>query len=349
MNVSRDLLHRLPKTELHVHLDGSLRPETLIELAREHDKPLPAEDSESLREHMYVRDARNLVDYLARFDITLSVLQTADALDRVAYELAEDAARENVRYMEVRYSPVLNTHEGLSLHDVVDASLRGLRRAADDFGIRTNVIICALRQMSPETSVQLARVAADFKDRGVVAFDLAGPEYDYPPKKHEAAFRVAAHANLGLTVHAGEAFGPASIGQALHDCGANRIGHGTRLHEDAELMRYVRDLRIPLEICLTSNVQTRVVESLDAHPAKQYFHDGIVVTLSTDNRLMSGTTVTDEYVHAHEHLGFGWTELTAIARMGFESAFLPWPEKRRMLDGFDLEIERSRTLLRSAL
>lgn len=343
MSVSRGLLRRLPKTDLHVHLDGSLRAGTLIELAREYRQPLPADDPESLREHMYVRDARNLVDYLARFDITLSVLQTTDALDRVAYELAEDAARENVRYMEVRYSPVLNTREGLSMHEVVQASLRGLHRAADDFGIRTNVIICALRQMSPETSVELARVAADFKDRGVVAFDLAGPEYDHPPKKHEAAFRVAAHANLGVTVHAGEAFGPDSIRQALHDCGADRIGHGTRLHEDAELMRYVNDFRMPLEICLTSNVQTRVVESLATHPAAKYFDDGLVVTLNTDNRLMSGTTVTDEYAHAHEQLGFGWTELTAIARMGFESAFLPWHEKRTLLAEVDAEIQASRS------
>lgn len=343
MNVSRDLLQRLPKTDLHVHLDGSLRPETLIELAREYRQPLPADDPESLREHMYVRDARNLVDYLARFDITLSVLQTTDALDRVAYELAEDAARENVRYMEVRYSPVLNTREGLSLREVVEASLRGLHRAADDFGIRTNLIICALRQMSPETSVELARVAADFKDRGVVAFDLAGPEYDHPPKKHEAAFRNAAHANLGITVHAGEAFGPASIGQALHDCGANRIGHGTRLHEDAELMRYVNDFRIPLEICLTSNVQTRVVDSLATHPAKKYFDDGLLITLNSDNRLMSATTVTDEYLHAHEHLGLGWSELTRIARMGFESAFLPWAEKRTLLAEVDAEIQASRS------
>lgn len=340
MNVSRDLLRRLPKTDLHVHLDGSLRPETLIALAREYHQPLPTDDPESLREHMYVRDARDLVDYLTRFDITLSVLQTADALDRVAYELADDAARENVRYMEVRYSPVLNTREGLTLHEVVEASLRGLNRAAKDFAIRANVIICALRQMSPQTSVELAHVAADFKDRGVVAFDLAGPEYDHPPKKHAEAFRVAAHANLGITVHAGEAFGAASIRQALHDCGADRIGHGTRLYEDTELMRYVNDFRIPLEVCLTSNVQTRVVDSLATHPAKRYLVEGLVVTLNSDNRLMSGTTVTDELAHAHEHLGFGWTELAAIARMGFESAFLPWPEKREMLETVDREIAR---------
>jgi adenosine deaminase len=331
VNVTRELLHRLPKADLHVHLDGSIRPATLIDLARAYRKPLPTFDEAALADHMLVRDARNLVDYLARFEITLSVLQTADALERAAYELAQDAAAENVRYMEVRYSPVLNAREALTMGEAVDASLRGLRRAAEDFGIRTSVIICALRHMDPATSVELAKLAVDFKDRGVVGFDLAGPEYDYPPKKHVAAFRLAAHANLALTVHAGEAFGPDSIRQAVHDCGANRVGHGTRLFEDADLMRYIKDFRIPLEVCLTSNVQTRAAATLADHPVRRYFDAGLVVTLNTDNRLMSGTTMTEEFARAHDHLEFGWDELCAIARMGFESAFLPWDEKRQLV------------------
>jgi adenosine deaminase len=173
----------------------------------------------------------------------------------------------------------------------------------------------------------------------VAAFDLAGPEYDYPPKKHVAAFRHAAHANLALTVHAGEAFGPDSIRQAVHDCGANRVGHGTRLFEDEDLMRYVNDFRIPLELCLTSNLQTRAVPSLAQHPARIYFEAGLVVTLNTDNRLMSGTTMTEEFTRAHEHLRFDWQELCAIARMGFESAFLPHREKESLLREIDAEIE----------
>jgi adenosine deaminase len=338
MKVTRELLHALPKADLHVHLDGSLRPETLIELARAYDQPIPSFDAEVLRDHMYVRDARNLVDYLARFETTLSVLQTAEALDRVAYELAEDAARENVRYMEVRFSPVLNSRERLTMEEVVEATLRGLERARRDFGIRTSVIICALRHMDPSTSLELARVAIEFKNRGVVAFDLAGPEYDFPPKKHIAAFRLAAHANLGLTVHAGEAFGPDSIRQALHDCHAKRIGHATRLFEDADLMAYINDFRIPLEICLTSNVQTRATPTFADHPARSYFDEGLVITLNTDNRLMSGTTMTEEFARAHEHLRFTWEELCTITRMGFESAFLAHAEKQSLLSTIDAEI-----------
>ena len=334
----RERLLSLPKTDLHVHLDGSLRPATMLELAREYGVSMPAADADALYEHMVVRDARNLVDYLARFDTTLSVMQTAAALERIAYELAEDSAAEGVRYLEVRYSPVLNTRRGLTMHEVVEATLAGLRRAERDHGVRTGVIICALRHMSPDTSLALARVALDFRDRGVVAFDLAGPEDGEPPRKHLAAFQLVADGNLGLTIHAGEAFGAASIHQAVHTCHANRIGHGTRLYEDPDLLRWVTDFRVPIEVCLTSNVQTRAADSYEAHPLRRYFDAGAVLALSTDNRLMSGTTVTDEYVHAHESLGFEWDELRVLARSGFEAAFLPWREKQELLAKVDADV-----------
>lgn len=339
MQVTRELLEKLPKTDLHVHLDGSLRPETMIELAREYHKTMPKWDADELRDYMHVQDARNLVDYLARFDTTLSVMQTADALERIAYELAEDAAAENVRYMEVRYSPVLNIQEGLTLNEAVDAPLRGLRRAEQEFGIRTAVIICGLRNMSPETSMDLAELTVDHRDRGVVAFDLAGAEYNYPAKKHREAFYKVVNANVAATIHAGEAYGPESIHQALHYCNANRIGHGTRLFEDRDLMRYMNDFRIPIEICLTSNVQTRAVASFEEHPVRLYYDEGLVVTLNTDNRLMSATTVTEEYWRAHKHLAFTWDELCDIAIMGFESAFLPYQEKLALVERIKEEID----------
>jgi adenosine deaminase len=329
--MNRELLHALPKAELHVHLDGSLRPATMIELAREYGTVLPVSEPDALGDYMYVRDARDLVDYLDRFAITLSIMQTADALERIAYELAEDAAAENVRYMEVRFCPALNAQEGLTPHGAVEATLKGLRRAEQDVGIRTGIIVCGLRSMSPGVSLEMAEVAIDFKDRGVVAYDLAGGEKDNPPKLHRDAFDRARKANLAVTVHAGEAFGPASISQAIRYCGANRIGHGTRLFEDPDLMAYVNDFRIPLEICLTSNVQTRATSSFAEHPARLYFDHGLVVTLNTDNRLMSGTTMTDEFLRAHEHLGFSWDELCAIALHGFESAFMPHQEKQALL------------------
>jgi adenosine deaminase len=338
IHVTRELLQQLPKTDLHVHLDGSLRPETMIELARAYGKKLPTFDVEELRDYMHVQDAQNLVDYLARFDTTLSVMQTSEALERIAYELAEDNARENVRYIEVRYSPVLNIQEGLTLTEAVDAPLRGLRRAEKDFGIQTAVIICGLRNMSPHTSMELADLTVDHRNDGVVAFDLAGAEDNHPAKKHRDAFYKVINANLAATIHAGEAYGPESIHQALHYCNANRIGHGTRLFEDPDLMAFVNNFRIPLEICLTSNVQTRAVKRFEDHPVRLYYDEGLVVTLNTDNRLMSATTVTDEYWRAHQHLGFTWDELCDVAVMGFESAFLPYQRKVAQIEAVKQDI-----------
>jgi len=338
MEVTRELLHRLPKAELHVHLDGSLRPETMLELAAEYGKKMPAHDPGHLADYMHVQDARNLVEYLERFEITLSVMQTADALERIAYELAEDLAKENVRYAEIRYSPILNSMGGLPLTETVEAPLRGLRRAEADFGIRTAIIICGIRNMEPATSRDLADLTVAYKDRGVVAFDLAGAEYNYPAKKHKDAFYTVINKNMAATIHAGEAYGAESIHQALHYCRANRIGHGTRLFEDPDLMRFVNDFRIPIEICLTSNVQTRAVADFASHPVRQYYDAGIIVSLNTDNRLMSATTVTEEYWRAHQHLGFTWDELVDIALMGFDSAFMHRDEKLAMMARVKQEI-----------
>jgi adenosine deaminase len=330
---------RLPKTDLHVHLDGSVRVDTLLELADQQGVELPHSEPVALYDHMHVQDARDLVDYLSRFDITLSVMQQADAIERIAFELAEDAVAENTRYLEVRFSPVLHQQDGLSMEDTVESALRGLRRAEATYGVRAGVIICGIRNMSPHTSMGLADLTVAFKQRGVVAFDLAGAEYNNPAKMHREAFYRVGNANVAATIHAGEAFGPESIHQALHYCNANRIGHGTRLFEDPDLMQYVNDFRIPLEICLTSNVQTRAVASFADHPLRLYYDEGLVVTLNTDNRLMSGTTLTEEYWRAHQHLGFTWAELCAIAIHGFESAFLPYHEKREMVAAMSAEID----------
>ena len=330
-SLTRETIRRMPKPELHVHLDGSLRPATLLELAAEQKVALPTTDVGALGRYLHVSDARNLMDYLARFEITLSVLQTPEALERVAYELVEDGAADGVRYMEIRFSPILCTKRGMPLTEAVEAPLRGMRRAEKDFGVRTGLIVCGIRNMSPATSMDLANLTVAFKGRGVVAFDLAGAEYNYPAKKHREAFYTVVNANVAATIHAGEAYGPESIAQALHYCHADRIGHGTRLFEDADLERYVNDRRVPLEICVTCNVQTHAVPSLEEHPVRRYFDLGIVVSLNTDNRLMSATTVTDEYWLAHTRLGFSRAEIEQMLIYGFESAFLPFEERKKLV------------------
>ena len=336
--VTRDMLHRLPKTDLHVHLDGSLRPATMLELADAAGVTLPATDAAALADYMHVREGRDLVDYLARFDITLDLMQTADAIERIAYELAEDSASENIRYTEVRFCPVLSTRNGLTSSDVVEATLSGLRRAEADHEITTAVIVCGLRNLPVETSIELAELAVAFRDRGVVAFDMAGAEHGHPPIEHQRAFQIAADANMGVTIHAGEAFGPASIHQAVHYCGARRIGHGTRLWEDPDLLAFVNDYRIPIEVCLTSNVQTRATPTLEEHPLRIFYDQGLVVSLNTDNRLMSATTMTDEFLIAHQALGFSWDQLCELTIMGFQSAFMPYKDKAALVVAVEAEI-----------
>lgn len=334
-----ELLRRLPKAELHCHLDGSVRPETLIELGKEYKQPMPAPNADALREYMRVDDARHLEDYLARFDVTLSVMQTADALERISYELAMDAAADGVRYIEVRYAPVLNVRNGLSLEAAVEAPIKGLERAKRDGGAMGRIIVTGLRNLQPETSLRLAELAVAFKHRGVVAFDLAGGELGHPASAHAAAFAYAREHDLACTCHAGEGAGAAYVRDAVHVCGANRIGHATKLIEDESLTQYVNDRRIALEICLTSNVQTRAVESYEKHPLRAYFDRGMNVVLNTDNRLMSGTTLTDEYAHAANTLGFSFDELSTIALNGFASAFIPWEERIQLMAEVSEEIE----------
>ena len=341
--LTRELLHRLPKAELHCHLDGSLRPETMLDLGRELDRPMPAPDADSLREYMIVDDARNLEDYLERFAITLSVMQTEPALERIAYELAEDAARDGVRYIEVRYAPVLNVREGLSLEQAVEAPLRGLARAEAEHGVKGRVIVTAIRNMAPSVSQELAELAVAYRHRGVVGFDLAGGEAGNPAKAHRKAFEYARSHDLACTCHAGEGDGADSVRQAVHVCGAHRIGHATRLIEDSSLTDYCNDHRIALEICLTSNVQTRASDSYASHPFREYYDRGLNVVLNTDNRLMSGVTLTDEYMHAAESLDFGFDELARVALNGFESCFLPYVERMQLV----AEVQREITALRS--
>ncbi len=327
-----EFLKRLPKTDLHVHLDGSLRLTTILELAAEQGVTLPASDPDGLAKAMHMGEiCHDLNDYLKAFDITLSVLQSEKALYRVAYELAEDAARENVKLMEVRYAPILHTAHGLPMTRIVEAVINGLTDARRDHGIICNVIICGIRHIAPEQSVRLAELAVAYKNKGVVGFDLAGAEYDYPAKKFSSAFALVRRNNVNSTCHAGEAYGPESIHQAIHVCGAHRIGHGTRLREDGDLLNYVNDHRIPLEVCLTSNVQTRAVDDFKNHPLKFYFDFGIRVTINTDNRLITDTTVTTELHRAVTTFDLDIWQVRQLILNGFKSAFLPFHERQAML------------------
>lgn len=341
MRLSLDTIRRLPKAELHCHLDGSLRPATVLELAEEQGVKLPTTHLGQLTRLLEAgKRTRSLADYLKIFDYTLAVMQHKDALYRTAFELVEDCAAENVRHLEVRYSPILHRRKRLSFEDIVDPVIAGLRDAGVKYNMSTGVIICGIRSMAPKVSMALAELAVAYKGRGVLAFDLAGQEKDYPAKAHRAAFQLILKNNVNSTVHGGEAFGAQSIAQALHYCGAHRIGHGTRLREDPDLLRYVRDHRVPLEMCLSSNIQTRAVRAMRDHPCGDYFRQGLRVTLNTDNRLMSATTASEEIALAARAFRFSPYEVKRIILNGFKSAFMPYPQKARMLREVNLEIDR---------
>lgn len=332
MEPSLALIEMLPKTDLHVHLDGSLRLETILDIADKEGITLAADTPEGLARALHCgENTGSLVEYLKAFDTTLKVMQTEVALHRAAYELIEDAAKENVRYTEVRYSPMLHTKGGLRLTAVVEAVLAGLWDAQRDFGVRSNVILCGIRNISPESSVRMAELAVAYKNRGVVGFDLAGAEYDYPAKHHLKAFHLVRDNNIAVTIHAGEAYGPTSIHQAIHFCGAHRIGHGCRLREDGDLLHYLNDHRIALECCPSSNVQTGAVKDLATHPLKLYYDLGLRVTVNTDNRLITDTTVSRELWLCHARMGLGLDDLRRIILNGFKAAFLPFHQKQSLM------------------
>ena len=382
--ITEDFVKALPKTDLHVHLDGSIRPSTLINLAREYGVELPSYTEEGLRETVFKERYANLGEYLSGFGYTVAVLQSELALERVAYELAIDNQEEGVRYLEVRFAPQLHVHAHLHAHMVLKAVNRGLERAQKEFNDRSQVrdgseppfkygmIVCAMRMFrrnfseyfknlinahrhAPQkeiygmASLELARAAVRARDEyglPVVGFDLAGEESGYPADDHASAFEYAHKHFLKKTVHAGEAYGPESIFQAITDLYADRIGHGTYLLqsdmitdpeiEDREqyveqLGQYIADRRITIEVCLTSNLQTNPnMKSLDDHTFKRLRDARLSTTICTDNRTVSNTTVTNEIMLAVKHLGLDLHDLKSIIIYGFKRSFVPgtYLEKR---------------------
>ncbi|MCX7025426.1 MAG: adenosine deaminase [Spirochaetes bacterium] len=341
--VTMDMIRRMPKVELHDHLDGGLRPSTIIELARDQGLELPAGEPAELAAWFHRgANRKSLALYLEGFAVSCAVMQTAAAIERVARETIEDLASDGVVYAEIRFAPILLTGGGLNLESVVEAVLRGMEAGRTATGTEFGLILCAMRHMDPSVSVETAELAVAYRDRGVVAFDIAGDEHGHPPKRHIEAFQYIRNKNFNITIHAGEAFGPESIWQALQVCGAHRIGHGTRLVEDmsvtgtrieklGSLASYVRDRRIPLECCLSSNVQTGVAQNLDSHPFNAYYRNNFRVILCTDNRLMSDTCLSKEMKLAVDHFGLTLRDLEKLTVNAMKSAFIGFNDRVRII------------------
>lgn len=345
MRLSERFIQTIPKVLLHDHLDGGLRPETIIDLAKEIGyTELPTNDPGELAEWFHRGAKRgSLPLYLEGFAHTCGVMQTEEALERVAYEMMEDMYNDGVVYVETRFAPVFHTDKGLHWDEVMNSVLKGLEQGRKDFGVEYGLIVCAMRNMT--LSQEMAELAVDFRQRGVVGFDLAGEEGGFPPKKHVDAFHYIQRENFNITIHAGEAFGKESIWQAIQWCGAHRIGHATRLIEDVGLdkqdptkivrmgylAQYVLDKRIPLEICLTSNVDTGAVKNVAEHPFGIFHRYKFRVTLNTDDRLMSDTTMTKEYKIAHQVFKLSLDDLEKLTINSMKSAFIPYNKRIRLI------------------
>ncbi|MEU6749736.1 adenosine deaminase [Actinomadura nitritigenes] len=338
-----DDIRRAPKVLLHDHLDGGVRPATIVDLARDSGyEALPTTDPENLR--AWFEEASNsgsLERYLETFSHTVGVMQSVEALTRVAYECGEDLAADGVVYAEVRYAPEQHLSGGLTLEQVVEAVLDGFAKARRDFGIRVGTLVTAMRHQA--RSMEIAELAVRYRDLGVVGFDIAGAEAGYPPTRHLDAFEYLQRENAHFTIHAGEGFGLPSIWQAIQWCGADRLGHGVRIIDDIEvdgdearlgrLAGYVRDKRIPLEMCPTSNIQTGAAKSIEEHPIGLLRRLSFRVTVNTDNRLMSGTTLSREFAKLRDAFGYGWDDLQWFTVNAMKSAFVPFNERLELING----------------
>jgi adenosine deaminase len=343
-----ETIREAPKALLHDHLDGGLRPQTIVDLAAEYDYTgLPTTDSAELAR--WIRrgaDRKSLELYLETFAHTVGVMQERDAIVRVAAECAEDLASDGIVYAEVRYAPELSTERGMTLDEVIEANLEGFRigmerAAAAGNLIVMKVIVTGMRQFA--RSVEVAACAVRWRDAGVVAFDVAGPERGYPPTRYLEAFDLVRRENFHITIHAGESFGLPSIWEALQFCGAERLGHGVRLVDDihvredgsielGRLAAFVRDRRVPLEMCPTSNVHTGAAASIADHPIDLLRRLRFRVTVNTDNRLMSNVTLSGEFAALDEAFGIGLGEIEWLTLNAMKSAFAPFDERLRIIN-----------------
>jgi adenosine deaminase len=340
---SLEEIRAAPKVLLHDHLDGGLRAATVVELAYEAGYDgLPSHDVREVELWLQRGAHRGHLNlYLDAFQHTVAVMQTRDALVRVAAECAEDLAADGVVYAEVRFAPELHVEGGLSLDEVVEAVLEGFRRGSSGRGIRVYALLTAMRTAA--RSLEIAELAVRHRDEGVVGFDIAGAEAGWPPSRHLDAFQYVARENFHITIHAGEGFGLPSIWEALQWCGAERLGHGVRIVDDIEisaegtaklgrLASYVRDRRIPLEMCPTSNVQTGAAASIEEHPIRLLRQLSFRVTLNTDNRLMSGVTLSSEFARTVQAFGYGWSDIEWLTINAMKSAFAHFDERLRIIN-----------------
>lgn len=310
--MDRTVIHKLPKVELHCHLDGSVPMPLLMELAKEQGMP-----KETMESAIAPKDCEDLKDYLSCFDVILSVLQTEKNLERAAYAVIKEAHEENVKYLELRFGPLLHQDQGLTTKQTIQAVSRGVKKATDEFSIAVNILVCALRHFTEEENTQLFKDVRELADKRVAGIDVAGDEAHYPNECVRSSVTEAKHTGMQVTLHSGECGCSQSVLSAMH-LGATRIGHGVAVKDDKEARLEVKENNVLLELCPTSNIQTHAVSGWQDYPLRQFLDEGIAVSINTDNRTVSNTTLTDEYMLIIDHCQVTYQEikdlnLTAMA------------------------------------
>ncbi|WP_446898968.1 adenosine deaminase [Clostridium sp. LBM24168] len=329
MNLDKLLLD-IPKTDLHCHLDGSIRPSTMIDIAKKDKIKIPTYEINKFKQYTGISGkCSSLKEYLDKFNIPIEIMQNYENIYRITLELLEDSAKLNIKYIEIRFAPFNHT-KNLSAYDVIKAALEAIKYGFKKYGIMSTLILCAMRHEPPEVSLKLTDIAKDFLGMGVTAIDLAGNEDDFPPEIHKKAFEMAKYYGLHRTVHAGETGKPENIIKSIELLNAERIGHGVFAFKDKSVVKYLKDHNIPLEMCITSNVNTSAVFSYKSHPIKLYLDNGLFITVNTDNTTVSNTTIIDEFKYLVKYQNFTCDDIKRAVKNGITASFLEGKDKKKL-------------------
>ena len=324
--------HHIPKIELHCHLDGSVRPKTIIDLAKKDGIELPSYDLEEIEKlSIAPMECSSLDEYLKRFDLPLAVMQSGENIEKIVFELMEDALFENVKYMEIRFAPVLHTKNGMSQEEVIQSAINGIKRAEMFFNIEATLILCCMKHLSEEDAIETIEAGKEFIGKGVSAVDLAGGEEEGFADKFVNAMKLAKEYGYHITVHAGEAASAQNVIDSIEKLGAERIGHGVRIENNEEAYNLVKEKGVMLEICPTSNVQTKAVDSMKNHPIRRFLDDGIKISVNTDNRTVSNTSMSDEFEVCRDVFGFGEEEFRKVYADSVNALFVDDKKKEKLL------------------
>jgi adenosine deaminase len=327
----KEILKKIPKIELHCHLDGSVRPETMYELLLKEGEKLEVKDIKEFERLVSVKEeCDSLKEYLKKFSYPLKVMQRGENIERITYELLEDLSKQNVKYAEIRFAPFLSMEKGLSFDEVVSSVLKGMDRAKKEFNILSNAILICMRHENVENSLKVVEYGEKYLGKGVAAVDLAGNEHDFPPEIHREAFQLAYEKGYNITIHAGETGIVENIPKSIELLHAKRIGHGIAAIKDSKVIELLKEKNIFLEMCPISNLQTKAVDSIEDYPIKTYLEEGIGVTINTDNTTVSNTTLDKEYEFLMDNLGFSIEDIIKLIDNSVEAAFLPQSEKEHL-------------------